>query len=111
MAKLRKRYSAVLNGGVTPVEQLLEGKTISTGEILQEKAESDGDTRESVKVEFHSKGENFGITAWAPMGHLLALGIFSQDDSKEVTFHPGVMIKGRYNQLEVVEEAPKKKGK
>lgn len=107
--KMKKRYSAVLNGGVTPVEQLLEGKSINAGEILAEKAESDGDTRESVKVEFHSEGENFGTTAWAPMGHLLALGIFSQDDSKEVTFHPGVMIKGKYNQLKVVEETPEPK--
>lgn len=95
--KAKKRYSAVFNGGVTPVQVLLEGQTIVSGEILQEKAENDSDQRESVKAEFHAENVNHGVTVWAPMPHLLAMGIFSQDDSKEITFHKGIMVKGQYN--------------
>ena len=94
--KLKKAYKAMYNAGVNPVEDVLNGKEIENAEILMEKAEGDSDPKESVKVEFHSKDEKFGITAWCQMSHLMALGLFTQDAEKNVTFHKGTFVKGNY---------------
>jgi hypothetical protein len=99
MNKLAKKYTPALEKGVQPIEESIEGHTVETAEVVAEKADSDDSPSEFVRIEMKLKGNDTIVKHWSSFPHLLALGLFTQDDDRAITFVPGRMIKGVYTAI------------